>query len=268
MTETAARLNGRVALVTGAARGIGRAIADRLHREGAAVWYTDIDGDEAARAADDAGAPAIARALDIADRVAADDLVAEIERTNGRLDILVNNAAILDMTGVDDLNEAHFKNVLDINLTGALTCTLASVELMARTGGRILNIASIMGLYGHYDAIPYSAAKGGLVNLTRCLACDLSDRGITVNAIAPRIHRHAHGAIARWQRPRARNGLVQGGLSQTPPPAAGACRQAGGYRRPGLFPCAATTAPMSPDRSCWSTAACRRRSELAEFWVT
>jgi len=194
MTMQARRLEGRVALVTGAARGIGRAIADRLTAEGAAVWYTDIDGDEAASAAGEAGSPAVARALDITDRAAVDRVVGEIETAHGRLDILVNNAAILGEAPTAALDESRFREVLDVNLTGALSCVLASVDLMGRTaagapgtarGGRILNIASIMGLFGSRDSVPYSAAKAALVNMTRCLACDYADRGITVNAIAP-----------------------------------------------------------------------------------
>ncbi|MEZ5666948.1 MAG: SDR family NAD(P)-dependent oxidoreductase [Alphaproteobacteria bacterium] len=182
----ARRLTGRVALVTGAARGIGQAIADRLAAEGAAVWYTDVDAAEVQTAAARAGAPAVARPLDITDRAAADRLVAEIDAAHGRLDILVNNAAILDITAYLDLNEDDFRRVLDVNLTGALSCVLAATDLLARGGGgRILNIASILGLFGAPASLPYAVAKAGIVNMTRCLAVELADRAITVNAIAP-----------------------------------------------------------------------------------
>jgi NAD(P)-dependent dehydrogenase (short-subunit alcohol dehydrogenase family) len=180
------RLTGRVALVTGAARGIGEAIARRLSEEGAKVVIADIDEDEAKRTASRLEGTAAFR-VDIADSTSVAALTAAITEAHGRLDILVNNAAILDATRFDDLTLARYRKVLEVNLNGALAVTLASVPLLrkAQLGGRILNIASIMGLRGSRDSIPYSTAKGGLVNLTRCLACDLARDGITVNAICP-----------------------------------------------------------------------------------
>jgi NAD(P)-dependent dehydrogenase (short-subunit alcohol dehydrogenase family) len=186
MTER--RLAGRVAIVTGGARGIGQAIARRFVAEGASVVVADIDGDVAAQTARELGpaGAAIGHALDITVPDQAAATVALAEERWGRLDILVNNAAILDASPFDQLTQARFAEVLRVNLEGALLCTMAAVPALARAGGgRILNIASIMGLAGSRDSIPYSTAKGGLVNLTRCLACDLAERNITVNAIAP-----------------------------------------------------------------------------------
>jgi NAD(P)-dependent dehydrogenase (short-subunit alcohol dehydrogenase family) len=100
--------------------------------------------------------------------------------------VLVNNAAVLDMTPFDELTYERFGEVLRVNLDGALLCTMAAVPAMVRAGGgRIVNVASIMGVLGAEDSVPYATAKGGLVNMTRCLACDLAVKNITVNAIAP-----------------------------------------------------------------------------------
>ncbi len=183
------RFEDQVALVTGAARGIGLAIAARLLAEGAHVFLADVDGDEAERAigrlpADDA-ARAVPVALDITDQAACERTLARIAEGHGRLDVLVNNAAIHDISPIGDLTIEHFRKVTRVNLDGALICTLAALPLMEQSGGRILMTASIMGLVGSPDSLPYSAAKGGIVNLVRALACDLAPRGITVNAIAP-----------------------------------------------------------------------------------
>ena len=182
------RLEGKAALVTGGARGIGLAIARRFVAEGARVVIGDIDGAEAAAVAATLGAESevLGHSLDITKEEQIAATVGEIEGRFGRLDILVNNAAILDMTTWDELTYTRFQEVLRVNLDGALLCAMAAVPALERAGdGRILNTASIMGLVGSKESIPYSTAKGGLVNLTRCLACDLADKNITVNAIAP-----------------------------------------------------------------------------------
>jgi NAD(P)-dependent dehydrogenase (short-subunit alcohol dehydrogenase family) len=182
------RLEGKVALVTGGARGIGLAIARRFVAEGAKVVIGDIDGAEVSAAAVALGPPSevLGYRLDITKQEEIAATLAEFEARFARLDILVNNAAILDMTTWDGLSYARFQAVLRVNLDGALLCAMAAVPALERAGGgRILNIASIMGLVGSKESIPYSTAKGGLVNLTRCLACDLADKNITVNAIAP-----------------------------------------------------------------------------------
>ena len=183
------RFEGQTALVTGAARGIGLAIAARLLDEGATVVLADIDGGEVERAV--AGLPAgsasrgIPVELDITDESACRRLVSEIGQRHSRLDVLVNNAAILDISPIGDLTIERFREVTRVNLDGALVCSLAAIPLMERTGGRILMTASIMGLVGSPDSLPYSSAKGGIVNMVRALACDLAPKGITVNAIAP-----------------------------------------------------------------------------------
>ena len=183
------RFEGQVALVTGAARGIGLAIAARLLDEGATVVLADIDEEEVERAAKRLPAGCAARGfpaeLDITDEGACRRLFDEIGDRHSRLDVLVNNAAILDASPIGDLTVERFREVTRVNLDGALVCTLAALPLMERTGGRILMTASIMGLVGSPDSLPYSSAKGGIVNMVRALACDLAPKGITVNAIAP-----------------------------------------------------------------------------------
>jgi NAD(P)-dependent dehydrogenase (short-subunit alcohol dehydrogenase family) len=184
------RLQDRVAIVTGAARGIGQSIAARLAMEGARVAVADIDEavakDSAASIAHDSGSETIAIKADISDPVSAAAMVSETVRHWNRLDILVNNGAMLDATPFSQLTYERYQQVLRVNLDGALICTVAAVRHLARSPvARILNIASLMGLRGSRDSIPYSTAKGGLINLTRCLACDLADKGILVNAIAP-----------------------------------------------------------------------------------
>jgi NAD(P)-dependent dehydrogenase (short-subunit alcohol dehydrogenase family) len=184
------RLADRVALVTGGAQGIGEAIARRFAAEGASIAIADIDrakAEEAAAAIRDSGGEAKAFAVDIGDEGSVAALAHALDTAYGRLDILVNNAAILDATALDDLTVARYREVIEINLNGAILVTLCLLPLLRQggTGRSVLNIASIMGLRGSRDGLAYSTAKGGIVNFTRALACDLAREGIRVNAIAP-----------------------------------------------------------------------------------
>ena len=184
------RLDGRVAIVTGAARGIGHGIAARLIAEGARVAIADINAEGAAEAAAEFNAAsadsAFAIATDISDGDSVAQTVAAVDARWGRMDILVNNAALNDGTPFDGLDFEQYSAVLRVNLDGALRCIVAAVPHLERSPcPRILNISSIQGLRAWPDTMGYATAKGGLVNMTRAAAVDLAPRGILVNAIAP-----------------------------------------------------------------------------------
>lgn len=184
------RLKGRVAVVTGGAQGIGFGIASRLAQEGAFLVIADIKEAKAREAAlriADAGGTASAHPVDIGDDASVAALAAYVDAQHGRCEILVNNAAISDGHGIETMTMARYHEVIRVNQDGAVRMCLAFVPLLkkAEEGKRIVNIASILGLRGWPNAIPYSTAKGAVVNFTRALAADLAPHGIMVNALAP-----------------------------------------------------------------------------------
>lgn len=186
------QFSGKVALVTGASRGIGRAIAVELARHGALVFCTSTksggcDGTLAAIAAAAPSAPP-PRALvaDVADEASVDTLASQVLEQGGRLDFLVNNAGITKDGLFLRMDAAQFDSVLATNLRGAYLVCKAFARAMAKArGGRIVNIGSVVGLTGNAGQANYAASKAGLIGLSKSLAQEFAGRSITVNVVAP-----------------------------------------------------------------------------------
>jgi len=179
----------KTALVTGAARGIGLAIATRLAADGLRVALLDRDGDAVPAAARSVGGDALALVADVTRAREVDAAVARVEREWGRLDVLVNNAGITGRSfPIWELTDEDWQRVIDVDLTSVFLCCRAAVKVMLRQGsGRIVNIASIAGKEGNPTLVPYSTAKAGVIGLTKALAKEVATRGILVNAVAPAV---------------------------------------------------------------------------------
>jgi NAD(P)-dependent dehydrogenase (short-subunit alcohol dehydrogenase family) len=183
------RFEGQTAIVTGAARGIGEAIARRLASEGAAVMIADVDYQSAEATATSIGELAVAQQLDVTEPVSWDAAVrAALERW-GRIDALVNNAGIAGRSApLWELGVDEWQQVVDIDLTGVFLGCKAVIPVMVDAGsGRIVNIASIAGKEGNPNAVPYSAAKAGVIGLTKAVAKEVATKGVLVNAVAPAV---------------------------------------------------------------------------------
>ena len=183
-------LDGKTALVTGASRGIGRAIALRLAAEGARVainYAGNVKAAEEVKAAiEAAGGTAILCRADVADSAAVEAMIADVVKEFGAIDILVNNAGITRDTLLMRMKDEDFAKVLDTNLKGVFYCTKAVAKLMMKKrAGRIINMASVVGLVGNAGQTNYAAAKAGVIGFSKSAAKELASRGITVNAVAP-----------------------------------------------------------------------------------
>ncbi|MBE9129775.1 MULTISPECIES: 3-oxoacyl-[acyl-carrier-protein] reductase [unclassified Coleofasciculus] len=184
------RLSDRVAIVTGASRGIGRAIALALAAEGAKVVvnYASSSGaaEQVVAAITDAGGNAIASQADVSKLEQVEALVNQTLEHFGRIDVLVNNAGITRDTLLLRMKPEDWQAVIDLNLTGVFLCTRAASKVMLKQkSGRIINIASVAGQMGNPGQANYSAAKAGVIGFTKTVAKELASRGITVNAVAP-----------------------------------------------------------------------------------
>jgi 3-oxoacyl-[acyl-carrier protein] reductase len=180
----------KVALITGSARGIGRAIAEKLAGRGASVVIADVRAELATATAQEiaasSGQRTLAVTVDVVNTESVKAMVDKVLAEFGRIDILVNNAGVTRDTLVMRMEEADWDLVLNINLKGAFICSKAVVRtLIKQRSGRIINMASISGIIGAPGQANYSASKAGLIGLTKALARELGSRQITVNAVAP-----------------------------------------------------------------------------------
>lgn len=179
----------KTALVTGAARGIGLAIASRLARDGARVALLDLDRAATEAAAREVGGDAMAITADVTRSTEVEAAVHRVVASWGRLDVLVNNAGITGRSlPTWELSDEDWAGVIDVDLSAVFYGCRAAVRVMLGQGaGRIINIASIAGKEGNATLVPYSSAKAGVIGLTKALAKEVATRGILVNAVAPAV---------------------------------------------------------------------------------
>ena len=183
------KLDGKVAVVTGGANGIGRAIAEIFAAEGAGVAIADVDLEAAnalVRAIEAGGGRATAHRCDVSREEDVAALMAAVVEASGRLDVLVNNAGIFIAKGLSEMSTAERQRIFDINLGGALLCCKHAIpHLLRGGGGAIVNMASVHGHVGLPGATAYAASKGGVLAMTRQLAVEFGPKGIRVNSISP-----------------------------------------------------------------------------------
>jgi D-sorbitol dehydrogenase (acceptor) len=181
------RLEGKSALITGSARGIGRAYAEAYIREGATVAIADINLERATQTATELGASAYAVRMDVTDQSSIDAAMAAVVATTGKLDILINNAALFDLAPITDITRESYERLFSINVAGTLfTLQAAAKQMIAQGhGGKIINMASQAGRRGEALVGVYCATKAAVISLTQSAGLNLIKHRINVNAIAP-----------------------------------------------------------------------------------
>lgn len=180
------RLDGKVALITGAGRGQGAAAARRFVAEGARVVIADISADDGKALAEDLGAAAVYQYLDVSDEDSWEAAMRRISDDFGRIDVLLNNAGVLHFSALEETTLADYQRIIGINQTGTFLGMRSVVDLMtASGGGSIVNVSSVEGLAGMAYLVPYTASKFAIRGMTKAAALELGEKGIRVNSIHP-----------------------------------------------------------------------------------